>query len=342
MDLDLRLLRHARAVADHASFAKAAKAMHISQPALSRSIQQLERLVGSRLVERGTGRVEPTDVGSLLLERARDLLARAEDLGREVALFKGVGTGELRVGAGVYPAEMMVGEAVTRVLRGVPDLRLQVVVSNWSVLIGMVRKRELDMAVAETSAVTDDRELHITPFAMHQGYLVVRAGHPLLGMPRSPGLVDALAYPFISSARLSPRLTAPMLKAVRRARGQGWRENEPLVTIACESLPMMKEVVAGTDAVALLPLTVISDELRAGRLAVLPIIEPWLHGRFGVIRLANRSLPPAGESLLASLHEVDAEVAAEEAALARTLVGKLGATAPRRRTAVQVKRRVLA
>ena len=65
-------------------------------------------------------------------------------------------------------------------------------------------------------------------------------------------------------------------------------------------------------------------------------------GRFGVIRLANRSLPPTGARLLARLHEVDAEVVAEEAALARTLVGKVEATVPRRRTTVPAKRRVLA
>jgi DNA-binding transcriptional LysR family regulator len=329
MDLDLRQLRHARAVADHASFAKAARAMHISQPALSRSIQQLERLVGSRLFERGAGRVELTDVGSMFLKQARELLSRAEDLGREVALVKGVGTGELRIGAGVYPAEMMVGEAIARLLRGVPDLRLQVVVANWSVLIGMVRKRELDLAVAETSAVAEDPELHVAPFALHQGYLLVRNGHPLLRAAKPPGLLDALAYPLVSTARLSPRLTAPMLQAVRRARGPSWRENEPLVSVACESLPMMKRVVAGTDAIGVLTLGVAAAELRAGELAVLPIVEPWLHGRFGLIRLAHRSLPPAGETLVERLREVDAEVAAEEQALARLLLAEPGAVRSR-------------
>jgi DNA-binding transcriptional LysR family regulator len=116
-----------------------------------------------------------------------------------------------------------------------------------------------------------------------------------------------------------------MLQAVRRARGLNWRENEPLVSVACESLPMMKKVVAGTDAVGVLTLGVAADELRGGQLVVLPIVEPWLHGRFGVIRLAHRSLPPAGETLVERLREVDAEVIVEEQALARTLLAKPGA-----------------
>jgi DNA-binding transcriptional LysR family regulator len=163
-----------------------------------------------------------------------------------------------------------------------------------------------------------------------------------LRAPRTPGLVDALAYPFVSTARLSPSLTGPMLKAVRSARGQGWSENEPLVTIACESLPMMKKVVAGTDAVGLLTPTVIAPELRAGQLAVLPIVEPWLHGRFGVIRLANRSPTPAGEAMVARLRQVDAEVAAEEVVLARRLFAKAERNLPRRRALVRTKRRTLA
>jgi DNA-binding transcriptional LysR family regulator len=337
MDFDLRLLRHARAVADHGSFAKAAKALHISQPALSRSVQQLEHRVGSRMFERGASGVALTDVGTIFLDQARELLARAEDLGREVALFKGIGGGELRVGAGIYPAEMMVGEAVTRLVRSMPEVRLHVVVNNWSALVAMVRKREVDLAVAETSAVADDPEFHIAPLAWHQGYLMVRAGHPLLHAGRAPGLVDALAYPLVSTGRMSPRLTDPLVKAVRRARGRVRGPNEPLVSIACESLPMMKKVVAGTDAVGLLTLSVVGAELQSRALAVLPIVEPWLHGRFGVIRLAHRSLSPVGEALVTRLREVDAEVAAAEEKMARALLprGTGAARSNRRKTAAR-------
>ena len=63
MDFDLRSLGHAQALAEHASFARAAKVLHITQPALSRSIQELERRVGVRLFDRARRGVEPTEAG---------------------------------------------------------------------------------------------------------------------------------------------------------------------------------------------------------------------------------------------------------------------------------------
>ena len=74
MALDLHQLRQALALLEHGSFVRAAAALHISQPALSRSIQALERNFGNELFLRSASGVVPTDVGRLYLERARDLL----------------------------------------------------------------------------------------------------------------------------------------------------------------------------------------------------------------------------------------------------------------------------
>ncbi len=74
MDFDLRLLRHARALAEEGSFGRAARALHLTQPALSRSIQELERRTGIQLFDRNKGGVEPTDLGRVFLVHARELL----------------------------------------------------------------------------------------------------------------------------------------------------------------------------------------------------------------------------------------------------------------------------
>ena len=82
MALELQQLRQVIALAEHGSFVRAAAALHISQPALSRSIQNLEQRFGSELFLRSSGGVVPTDVGRLYLERARDLLRMADELDR--------------------------------------------------------------------------------------------------------------------------------------------------------------------------------------------------------------------------------------------------------------------
>ena len=75
MPLDLRLLESAIALAHHRSYARASKALHVSQPTLSRSIAGLEDSLGVRLFDRGRGGVDPTPFGRLLLERGAALLA---------------------------------------------------------------------------------------------------------------------------------------------------------------------------------------------------------------------------------------------------------------------------
>ena len=77
MNIELRHLRHALALAEHGNFARAAEALHLSQPALTRSLQALEAQVGEQLFDRSHREVTPTTMGELLLQHARQLLLHA-------------------------------------------------------------------------------------------------------------------------------------------------------------------------------------------------------------------------------------------------------------------------
>ena len=95
---DLRQLRQFIAVAEHLHFGRAAAALHISQPPLSRSIQDLEAKLGAKLLERSRRKVELTAAGAWYLEEARQVLVRLELAGRSVAERSAGGTGALRIG----------------------------------------------------------------------------------------------------------------------------------------------------------------------------------------------------------------------------------------------------
>ena len=317
MDIDLRHLRHARALAEHRHFGRAARALRLTQPALSRSIAELERQAGVRLFDRGPGGVEPTDMGRLLLDRAAEVLARAEDLGREMESLQGRGGGVLRVGAGTYPAGMVVGDAVSALVRLRPDVQVQVVVESVFNLLPLLRRRELDVVIGDVAAVAGDADFHVTALAPRQGYFVCRAGHPLLALT-APAIADVLAYPVISSARNVARRLAPAVAATR----QSGRPVPAAPTVTCESLDMMKTIAAGSDGVAILPLNVIARELEEGTLAVLPLVEPSVRADFGLIRLANRTPPPSAEDFTRLLHEADASVSRVCAAIEQRLFGK--------------------
>jgi DNA-binding transcriptional LysR family regulator len=95
---DIRQLRQFIAVAEHLHFGHAAAALHISQPPLSRSIQDLEAKLGTRLLERSRRKVELTEAGAWYLEEARQVIARLELASRAVAGRAAGGSGTLRIG----------------------------------------------------------------------------------------------------------------------------------------------------------------------------------------------------------------------------------------------------
>jgi DNA-binding transcriptional LysR family regulator len=98
--LDLRLLHHALTLTRHRNFARAAEALHLTQPALSRSIAGLEAALGEKLFDRTRQGVAPTSFGQMLLARAQALVDDAAELERDFTLLRGLQIGELRVGAG--------------------------------------------------------------------------------------------------------------------------------------------------------------------------------------------------------------------------------------------------
>lgn len=315
MNIDLRHLRHARALAEHGHFGRAARALRLTQPALSRSIAQLERQIGARLFERNAKGVEPTDMGSLLLDRAVELLARSDDLGRELDSIHGRGAGGLRIGAGTYPAEMLVGATLAALVGQRPDVQVQVVIENVATLVPRLRRRELDLVIGDATLFADDPEFLVTPLAARQGYFVCRPGHPLL-KEASLALGDVVAFPLVATGRLTPRLLGPLVAAWRRKHGAMDARSPP--TITCESLAMMKAIVAGSDALAIFPLGAISQEVRSGILAVLPLVEPWLYANFAILRLARRTPPPSSELFVQLAIRTDAHVSSVAEEIHRT------------------------
>jgi len=104
--VEVRQLRHVLALVEHENFRKAAEVLHLSQPSLTKSIQQLERTCGVRLFERRGKSVVPTVFGQLVAETARQVLDALDALTRKINETTNLEAGELAVGAGPYAAEI--------------------------------------------------------------------------------------------------------------------------------------------------------------------------------------------------------------------------------------------
>ena len=228
MSIDLRLIRHAAALAEHGSFGRAAEALGIAQPTLSRSIKDLETNVGLPLFTRGPHGTEPTDFGYLFLQQAASVSAQFSDLEREVALAKGLHKGELAVGFGPYAAELLLPHALPRFVSAHPAVRLRIQVDSLEVLGRALRQRALDLVVGESTILEGDESIDIfETLGPIQGYLFARAGHPLAGADAT--LRDVLGFPLIQVSRLPPRVLKPVLDALGASSAAGLAHPVPAI-----------------------------------------------------------------------------------------------------------------
>jgi DNA-binding transcriptional LysR family regulator len=302
MDIELRLLQCALALAEHSNFARAAKTIHMSQPSLSRNIQELERRLGVQLFSRDQRRVEPTSAGEIFLEQAREIVSRADDLVREMNLLKGMQKGDLNIGAGIYPGPMFVDKAIGKLIHNHPATRMCIYHAHALDLIPRVLKRELDLAILYVPARGVDPQLHVTKLNFHPIHFVARDGHPLAKLRRPVSITEALQYPLVGPTRIP----ATGLKRFASAKRTAILKSGP--SIACESLAMMKPILAESNAIALLPLNVALPEIENGTFALLAIEEFPVEVNFSIVRMQHRSLSPLGEKLVQLIIEGDNEL----------------------------------
>ncbi len=96
--MDLRHIRYLKAVVDHGSFTRAAQALHVSQPALSQQVKELELRLGAQLLDRSGRQIRPTDLGTAYLRHVDRALEELEEATRAVRDVEDLSTGSLRLG----------------------------------------------------------------------------------------------------------------------------------------------------------------------------------------------------------------------------------------------------
>lgn len=295
---DLRQLRHFVALAEHQHFARAAAAVHLSQPALSRSIQALESQLGCTLVDRHSRGVNLTAHGRLVLEHARRLLAGSLALSNAVNQLGNLEAGELRLGAGPYPAARLIPQALGQLLQRYPRVQVKLDIANWLELRDSLLDSAIELFVADIRELQDDTQLHIEPLRVHEGVLFCRPAHPLL-QRRNLQLRDLLDFPLAGTQ---------LPEVVERSLGQASGRAQPL-SVQCDNFLVLKRLVADSDVLSMAPWDVIADELHSGQLALLPLLPQGLHqhSAYGLVSRAGHSLSPAAQAMVAAIRQVDEE-----------------------------------
>ena len=302
---DIRDLQHVAAIGQYRSFGRAARALGMSQPALSKSIRLLETALGVRLFERGKSGASPTVFGHLVLSRSGALIQSLDALVAEIDRMNNLASGALSVGAGFFPYETFVVPAIERLARSFPGLHLRVVEADWRTVADQVLSGAIDIGVAGVARANRDPALVVEPLTVQAGRFFVRRGHPLSGATRLT-LEKLAPYPFAMGS--IPPLLAPHFQRHGITGRIDSATGDFIPAIAVDSVALMKSVVMSTDAFGAAPDVVISSELAAGKLVALPIEAPWAVAEPGVIRLRERPMTPAQTTFLAEVRAIDREI----------------------------------
>lgn len=237
VDLDLRLVRYFAAVAEHGHFGRAAAALRVAQPSLSRQIHRLERDLGARLLHRTPQGSRLTEAGEVFLPRARALLRSAA----QATVDTRAAARPSRITVG-HTSNLIVTPAVKEMRRKHPDAEVATLHLAWNEPAAALLERRVDAVVARLPFPTD--QLHVTVLYDEPRVLVLPLDHRLAGK-ESVALDDIADEPL-------PRLPDTAWNAFWRVdpRPDGSRAPDgPLVGAHEDKF----ELIAGGRAVSLAP-----------------------------------------------------------------------------------------
>lgn len=179
--MELRQLRHFLEVADNASFCQAAEKLHITQPALSKSIRNLEIFLDVMLLERHPGGVQMTKYGEVLHRYATLVTTELDRAKIEIDGMRGRGTGLIRVGAGVSLLKYLLPPTVRSFIAQDPDHQVQVCQGLRDRLLPMLRRGELDLVIGSVNPGNVPDDLRQEILCEDKLTVVCSDGHRLAG-----------------------------------------------------------------------------------------------------------------------------------------------------------------
>jgi LysR family transcriptional regulator, low CO2-responsive transcriptional regulator len=281
----LRQLKVFETVARHLSFSRAAEELHLTQPAVSTQVAQLQEHAGLPLFEQLGKKIYLTPAGTEMLQFSRTILQQFQQEDEAMSQLKGISGGKLNVAvisAGDYFFPRLLAE-FTRRYSGVV---LNLSVHNREELLHELATNQTDLAIM----VRPPLEMDVTTesFAPHPYVIVAAPNHPLAHKHHIT-MSQLANVPFISRERGSDTWNSMQ-------EGFAGRLPDPLVAMEIKSTETIKQAVIAGMGIAFLSAHTISLELQVGHLVVLdvegfPVLLNWY-----VVHRKNKRLPPVAEA----------------------------------------------
>jgi DNA-binding transcriptional LysR family regulator len=281
-----RQLRVFTEVARQLSFSRAAEALHLTPPAVTMQVKELESHAGLPLFERQGRQVQLTMAGEYFLVYAKRLLSTLKDAENVMARFKRVETGVLTVGL-LSTAGYFMPTLLARFQTDHPgvDVRLDVT-RDLTKLIDRLHSNEIDLAVM--GRPPRELALRAEPFAGHPMVFVCPPGHPLLGVGHPP--LQALVH--------HPLIARELGAEVRHSLDGYLREHRlaPRIAMEIPSNETIKSAVLAGLGIGFISLHAVADEVRSGALHLVEFEDTPVMRTWNVVHEASKVLSPSAEA----------------------------------------------
>jgi len=242
--MDLKQLRQLVVSIEAGSIVRAADRLHMTQPALTRSIRNLEYELGAQLLERSARGVVPTEFGRLLYERGQALLAESDKLKADVARLTSGKGGGLAIGVGAL-SEGWVLPVLADFSRANPSLELNTRVGFFDELAARLITSEIDLVISIMPTFLRGTEFTIEQLGELRSSFLVRRDHPLADAPE----VTASVMTEYGWAVFDVPNTTRFFQDNFFKRGLGL----PRVQIKSNSVAMIRSVLLATNSIGVLP-----------------------------------------------------------------------------------------
>ena len=256
-------VRYLKAVADHGSFTRAAAALHVSQPALSKQIRELEGRMGAQLLDRSGRTVRPTDVGEAYLRHVRRALDELEVGGRAIRDVQDLSSGALRLGFTPSFAIYLLGPLIRRYRDRFPGIVLTITEMAQEEMERAVSTDVVDVGLAFSDVLAQDVEW--LPLHAERLSLIVGQEHPAATGDRE---MDTAALAAESLALLGPTF-ATRVTVDRYLRRHGV---QPLVAVEANSIAAIVEIVRVGRLATILPESVAQEQAGLSVVRLTPAI----------------------------------------------------------------------
>jgi DNA-binding transcriptional LysR family regulator len=291
--VNIHLLRMFATVVRVGSFSRAAEALHISQPAISKGIRDFELQIGCRLLDRAPKGVRPTNEGLALMRHADALFAIERAAEEEMQAFRGLEGGSLSIGASTTIASYMIGRYLEIFHDAHPGIDLRVISANTREVADLLIGHDIDVALVE--GPVDEENLVTEPWRADSMELITCPNHPLAAA-KDPVEPEAIA----NETLLLREPGSGSREVVARVLAD--RNIKPRRTLEIGSTELIKQAVAAGLGVSIVSAVAVEDHVALKRLKVISLRDLKFQRSLGQLKLPGRIPAPAAavfERLLA-------------------------------------------